>query len=143
MVYYSHIILTHIEEVMANTKNKIGIWMDHSIAHLMEFSNNPFEIKTIESDFNHQVKVNSLLKGEEHLYHKEQQLQSKYYKKLMAVVKKYEEVILFGPTDAKEELFNVIAADNRFENINIQVKQTDKMTAKQKHEFVKEFFANK
>lgn len=117
--------------------------MDHSIAHLMEHSNHAFEIETIESDFTHQEKINSLLKGEAHLYSKEQQLQSKYYKKLMAVVKKYKEVILFGPTDAKEELFNVISSDNRFENINIQVKQTDKMTAKQKHDFVKEFFANK
>ena len=77
------------------------------------------------------------------MHNKEQQLQLKYYKKLMAVVKKYKEVILFGPTDAKEELFNVISSDNRFENINIQVKQTDNMTARQKHEFVKEFFANK
>ncbi len=128
---------------MATTRNKIGIWMDHSMAHLMEHSNNPFEIRTIESDFTHQEKINSLLKGEAHLHNKEQQLQLKYYKKLMAVVKKYKEVILFGPTDAKEELFNVISSDNRFENINIQVKQTDNMTARQKHEFVKEFFANK
>ncbi len=128
---------------MATTRNKIGIWMDHSIAHLMEYSTNPFEVQTIESDFTQQEKINSLLKGEVHLHNKEQQLQSKFYKKLMAVVKKYKEVILFGPTDAKEELFNVISADNRFENINIQIKQTDKMTAKQKHEFVKEFFANK
>ncbi|RKS02751.1 MULTISPECIES: hypothetical protein [unclassified Flavobacterium] len=128
---------------MAATRNKIGIWMDHSIAHLMEHSNNPFEIETIESDFTHQEKIKSLLKGTDHLYNKEQQLQSKYYKKLMAVVKKYKEVVLFGPTDAKEELFNAISSDNRFENINIQVKQTDKMTAQQKHNFVKEFFANK
>lgn len=117
--------------------------MDHSIAHLMEYSNHPFEVKTIESDFTQQEKIDSLLKGEAHLYSKEQQLQSKYYKKLMAVVKKYKEVILFGPTDAKEELFNVITADNRFQNIKIQVKQTDKMTAQQKHNFVKEFFSNK
>lgn len=117
--------------------------MDHSIAHLMEYSNHPFEVKTIESDFTQQEKIDSLLKGEAHLHSKEQQLQSKYYKKLMAVVKKYKEVILFGPTDAKEELFNVITADNRFQNIKIQVKQTDKMTAQQKHNFVKEFFSNK
>jgi hypothetical protein len=128
---------------MVTTRNKIGIWMDHSIAHLMEYSNHPFEIETIESDFTHKEKINSLMKGEAHLHHKEQQLQTKYYKKLMNVVKKYKEVILFGPTDAKEELFNVITSDNRFEKIKIQVKQTDKMTSKEKHDFVKEFFANK
>jgi hypothetical protein len=28
---------------------KMGIWMDYSMAHLMEFTSNPFEIKTVES----------------------------------------------------------------------------------------------
>ena len=126
---------------MATSSNKIGIWMDHSIAHLMEYSNHPFEIQTIESNFTQKEKINSMLKGEAHMHNKEQQLQTKYYKKLMSIVKKYKEVILFGPTNAKEELFNVISTDNRFENIKIQVKQTDKMTAKQKLNFVKEYFA--
>ncbi|WP_264521847.1 hypothetical protein [Flavobacterium sp. N1994] len=128
---------------MATTATKIGIWMDHSIAHLMEFSNNPFEVNTIESNFTHQEKMDSLLKGELHLHNKEQQKQLKYYKKLMDVVKKYNEVILFGPTNAKEELFNVIVADTRFHDIKIQVKQTDKMTPQQQHAFVRDFFAAK
>jgi stalled ribosome rescue protein Dom34 len=127
---------------MAVTRKKIGIWMDHSIAHLMEYSSNPFEIKTIESNFTHQEKVNSFLKGEIHMHNKEQQEQAKYYKKLIDVIKKYKEVILFGPTDAKEELFNVLNADNRFEDVHIEVKQTDKMTQKQQHAFVRDFFSN-
>lgn len=128
---------------MAATRKKIGIWMDHSIAHLMEYSNNPFEVKTIESNFTHQEKVNSLLKGELHLHYKEQQEQAKYYKKLVDAIKKYKQVILFGPTNAKEELFNVLEADLRFEDVKIQVKQTDKMTTKEQHAFVIEFFSNK
>ena len=125
---------------MASIK-KLGIWMDHYIAHLMEFSNSPFEVKTIESNFTHEDKVNSSQKGESTMHNKEQQEQSKYYKKLIATIKKYEEVVLFGPTNAKEELFNVLTADNRFENIKIQVKQTDKMSEKQQHAFVREYFA--
>lgn len=128
---------------MAATRKKIGIWMDHSIAHLMEYSNNPFEVKTIESKFTHQEKVNSLLKGGLNLHYKEQQEQAKYYKKLVDAIKKYKQVILFGPTNAKEELFNVLAADLRFEDVKIQVKQTDKMTTKEQHDFVIEFFSNK
>ena len=125
---------------MPTSGTKIGIWMDHSIAHLMEYSSNPFEVKTIESNFTHEEKVNSFLKGEVHMHNKEQQAQSKFYKKIMAVIKEYKEVILFGPTDAKQELFNVLAADNRFEGVKIQVKQTDKMSPNQQHAFVKEFF---
>ena len=127
---------------MATTKTKIGIWMDHSIAHLLEYSNNPFEIKTIESKFTRKEKVNCLLKGEIDLRSKEKEKQTKYYKKIMSVVKKYNEVILFGPTNAKQELFNVLAADYRFEGKNIQVKQTDKMSPAQQHAFVMDLFAN-
>ena len=128
---------------MAVTRKKIGVWMDHSIAHLMEFSSNAFEVQTIESNFTRQQKLNGLQKGELHLHNIEQQKQAKYYKKLVDVVKKYQEVILFGPTNAKEELFNVLTADNRFEDVKIQVKQTDKMTAKEQHAFVRDIFSNK
>lgn len=128
---------------METTGNKIGIWMDHSIAHLMEYSNNHFEIDTIESNFSQKEKAENLLKGEHYLYIKERQKQSQYHKKLMDVVKKYKEVILFGPTNAKEDLFNALAADSRFWNIKVQVKQTDKMSPKQQHTFVKEFFENR
>lgn len=128
---------------METTRKKIGIWMDYSIAHLMEYSNNPFEIKSIESNFTHEEKVNSFKKGEIHMHNKEQQEQLKYYKKLIAVIKKYKDVILFGPTNAKEELFNVLLADSRFEDVKIQIQQTDKMTAKQQHAFVLDFFSNK
>ena len=127
---------------MATTGTKIGIWMNHSIAHLMEHSNNPFEIKTIESKFTYQEKVKSLLKGEIDLHKKEQMEQSKYYKKLTNIVKKYKEVILFGPTNAKEELFDIITANNRFVHIKIEIKQTDLMSPNQQHAFVKEFFEN-
>ncbi|WP_309612804.1 hypothetical protein [Flavobacterium sp.] len=128
---------------MAVTRKKIGVWMDHSIAHLMEFSSNAFEVQTIESNFTRQQKLNGLQKGELDLHNIEQQKQAKYYKKLIDVVKKYQEVILFGPTNAKEELFNVLTSDNRFEDVKIQVKQTDKMTAKEQHAFVRDFFSNK
>jgi hypothetical protein len=128
---------------MAVTQKKIGVWMDHSMAHLMEFSNNAFEVKTIESTSTYQQKLISLKKGELHLHNKEEKQQAKYYKKLIDVVKKYNEVVLFGPTNAKEELFNVLTADNRFEDVKIQVKQTDKMTARQQNAFVIKFFSNK
>ena len=38
-------------------KKKLGIWMDHSIAYLMEFTSSAFEIKTIESKFTEQKKL--------------------------------------------------------------------------------------
>ena len=69
--------------------------------------------------------------------------QSEYYKKLGEIIKNYEGVILFGPTEAKVELFNTLKADHHFEKINIEVKQADKMTENQQHAFVREHFSKK
>ena len=53
----------------------------------------------------------------------------------------FDEVVLFGPTNAKAELLNVLKADHRFENIKIEVQQADKMSDKQQQAFVKEYFS--
>jgi len=71
--------------------------MDHSIAPLIEFTSNSFEIKTIESEFTHQDKAQALAKSESLMYSKEQQQLSSYYKKLGEIIKDYEKVLLFGP----------------------------------------------
>lgn len=80
-------------------------------------------------------------KSEKLMHNKEQHEQSEYYKKLGETIISYDEVILFGPTDAKIELFNVLRADQRFAKIKIEIKQTDKMTENQEHAFVREHFS--
>jgi hypothetical protein len=120
---------------------KLGIWMDHSNAHLMEFENAASGSKTIESAFNNQDKKDSLEKGEKTMHHKEQHEQAAYYKQLGEVIKNYGEVLLFGPTDAKTELFNVLKTDHHFDKIKIEVKQADKMPENQQHAFVREYFS--
>ena len=120
---------------------RLGIWMDHSSAHIIEYSSAPIESKSIESKFTHQEKEASLRKGEHTMHNKEQQQQGEYYENLGEIIKAYDEVILFGPTDAKVELFNLLAQDQHFSKIKIEVKQTDKMTENQEHAFVKEHFS--
>ena len=71
---------------------------------------------------------------------KEQHLQSGYYKKLSETIRNYQEVVLFGPTDAKSELLNLLKGNHLFENIKFEVKNTDKMTENQMHVFVREYF---
>ena len=125
---------------MATTKN-LGIWMDHASAHLMEFTTDSMELKTIESEFTHEDKEQSLGKSESLMHNKEQHKQSEYYKKLGETIRNYDEVILFGPTDAKVELFNILREDHRFAKIKIEIKQTDKMTENQQHAFVRDHFS--
>lgn len=125
---------------MATTK-KVGIWMDHSSAHIMEFNENPIETKIIESQFTHAEKEHSLSKNENLMHNKEQHQQAEYYKKLEDAIKNYNEVILFGPTEAKAELNNILKSDHRFQNVKIEIQQADKMTDNQKHAFVKDYFS--
>ncbi|MEP7168525.1 MAG: hypothetical protein ABI855_04090 [Bacteroidota bacterium] len=123
------------------TIKKIGIWMDHSSAHLMEYATEDIATNIIESQFTHQEKEHSFGKSENLMHNKEQHQQSEYFKKLGRVIKNYDEVILFGPTDAKSELFNILKADHNFAKIKIEVKPADKMTENQQHAFVKEHFS--
>lgn len=123
------------------TRKRLGIWMDHSIAHLMEFTNKHFEIKTIESKLHDDVKEETLPKSESLMQNKKKRLLLDYYKKLSEAIKDYEQVILFGPTNAKIEFFDIISEDIRFLKIKFEIKNTDKMTQNQQHAFVKEYFS--
>jgi hypothetical protein len=119
---------------------QMGIWMDHSIAFLMELTNNTIIENSVVSEFTHQDKEEGLFKSEKHMHLKEQHMQSDYFKKLSAIIRNYQEVLLFGPTDAKKELLNLLKADHLFENIKIEVKHSDKMTKNDMHAFVIEYF---
>lgn len=117
----------------------LGIWMDHASANLIDCTD-PVETKTIESAFTQQVKEDVLDKGEKATHNKAQQLLSAFYKKLGEAIKNYEQVILFGPTTAKVELFNTLKTNLHFEKIKIEVMQADKMTENQQHAFVRNYF---
>lgn len=123
----------------------LGIWMDHAHAHLIEFSPEPVPPQTIEieSAFTHEVKEQVLLKGESHMHNKEQHEQATYYKELGEVILKYQEVLLFGPTDAKVELFNTLKDNHLFADIKIDIQQTDKMTVHQAQAYTQNYFQNK
>ncbi|RKS94007.1 hypothetical protein BC952_1868 [Flavobacterium limicola] len=123
------------------TTKKLGVWMDHSIAYLMEFTSKHFEIETIESKLTNQQKNISLAEYESLIKSKEKKQLSDYYKKIGETIKNYKRVILFGPSNAKVELFDFLSEDERFLKIKFEIKNTDKMTANQQHTFVKEYFS--
>ena len=115
--------------------------MDHSSARLMDFSSDPMVAKIITSKFTHEEKTFSLGKSENLMHNKEQHQQSAYYRQIKDELSNYDEVVLFGPTTAKEELANLIRDDHPFEKIKVEVKQSDKMTENQQYAFVREYFS--
>jgi stalled ribosome rescue protein Dom34 len=127
---------------MMTTAKNLGIWMDHSNAHLMEFTTDPITTTIISSRFTHREKEHSIGKSEDGMHQKEQHEQSDYYKKIGEAIKNYQEVLLFGPTNAKTELLNLLKADHHFEKIKLETKDADKMTQNEQHAFVRDYFSH-
>lgn len=96
--------------------------MDHSIAYLMEFTSLYFEIQTIELKLTNQQKNLGLVEDESLIKSIEKKQLSDYYKKIGETVKNYKRVILFGPSDAKVELFDFLSEDERFLKIKFEIK---------------------
>jgi hypothetical protein len=124
------------------TATNLGIWMDHSNAHLMEFTTEPLTTMIISSRFTHREKEHSIGKSENGMNQKERHEHLDYYKKIGEAIKNYQDVLLFGPTTAKTELFNLLKADHHFEKIKIETKDADKMTQNEQHAFVREHFSH-
>lgn len=79
----------------------------------MEYTD-PIVTRVVTSNFTHEEKEKTLQKGESMMHNKEQQQQSEYYKTLVETIKDYDEALLFGPTSARVELFNILEADLHF-----------------------------
>lgn len=126
---------------MKNIK-QIGIWMDHANAHLMEFAD-PMVTKIISSDSTHEEKKETLQKGESFMQRKNQQQEEAYYKEIGESIKGNDEVFIFGPTNARVELINILEADRQFSNIKFVTRASDKMTVGQTQAVVKDYFSER
>lgn len=124
---------------MKESTKKLGIWMDHTIAHLYEIKNKSMTSNTLESIFLQSEKQN-FGRDESLKQNTEQNQDLDFYKRLGEVIKEYAEVFLFGPTNAKKELFNLLREDTQYNDIKFELETTDKLTENQMHAFVKEHF---
>lgn len=120
---------------------KIGVWMDHSQAFFIKYyaDGNRTKVKTILNPHHGDTRGNN--QGEKMMHNKEQQDQKTYYKNLTNQIESYDEILLFGPTEAKVELFNILKSDHHFNEKEIHVEQADKMTDNQQQAFVFDFFS--
>lgn len=118
------------------TTKQLGIWMDHSIAYLMEFAEGKITTKVLESESYRQVKDENKSSHDNALQHKQQAQLAEFYQDLSDEIRTFNEVILFGPTGAKRELYNLLCENHLFNEIKIELKQEDKMTEVQQQQFV-------
>ena len=123
------------------TTKKLGIWMDYSTANLIEYKLDSYEIKSIDSGLLDQEKNEVLDNSESLINNNENQQLTNYFKRISEQIKEYNELVLFGSTNAKIELHAILKEEEPFQNIKIEIKNTDKMTDNQKKYFVKSYFS--
>lgn len=119
---------------------KVAVYMDHFAANIIEYITSAEAIKTIKSEFNRSEKKEILQKGESLLHNKEQDMQLQFYSKLREELLNYESVLLFGATNAKTELLNILQADAKFLNVAFTLKNTDKLSDNEQITFVNDCF---
>lgn len=122
------------------TQKKIAVFLDHFTANLFEYIVTTHLIKTIKSNFNPEEKNNILHKGESHLHNKEQHLQHQFYTEISNNSIGYSTIVLFGPTTAKAELKTLLSHDNRFSDVDVILKVTDKLNQKEQIAYVNNLF---
>lgn len=120
---------------------RLGIWMDHSTAHLLELNVDSINGKTIFAQVGEQDEALNP-RDETLIQNKEQNELSGFFSRLSDVIINYDEVLLFGPTNAKTELVNSLKEDHHFDKVKFEVKPADKMTENQQQAFVKEHFSS-
>lgn len=119
---------------------QLGIWMDHSVANIIELSNDKIVKKTLKIAPAYLGPLENLRLNEGHLNDKVKDHLSEFYQKLSAVIKNFDEVLLYGPTHAKTELFNQLKENIQFDRIKIDVQPAEIMTDNQQEAYVKNFF---
>lgn len=114
--------------------------MDHSRAFIMELVGDSIFESNVASEFTHEEEEISWNKSEKMMHNKEQHQLASYYKKLTEIMRNFDEILLFGPTSAKDELLNILNENHLFDAIKIEVRSSDKMTGIEMHKLVKEYF---
>ncbi len=120
---------------------RIGVWMDHSTARLMEYTTEDYKVVTVASEMDGLDNQDGLQHSERLLHHKENQSLKAYYKSLVEKIRDYDEIVLFGPTTAKTELFNLIREDHKYDHLKIETKAAAKMSYDEQHVFIQEYFS--
>ena len=129
--------------IMIQEQNQIAVWLDHSKAHLITFSNNEPIVETVLSsdisnlrekgegaDGVHVSKYNAT--NNEHHKHNQERDDARYFYKVIADrLMHFELIYLFGPTTAKNELNNFMYDEKMLHNKEVTVHATDVLTENQ------------
>ncbi len=136
----------------SNQDKKIGVWLDHSKAHFIDFSKGSVNLETAYSNQESQVRFTGesatgtrlgnhrSTNNEYNKHQREQGIKNEYFKMLADRLRSYDDILLFGPTTAKDELYNRLKEDKHFADKTINVRPAEQLTENQLMAEVKKFF---
>lgn len=120
---------------------KIAIWMDYSKAHIIEFTDKAREVDVIEIR-----KSKNIYDRNPHLNHQNQvdeENRKAYFKKLTLCTNQCDTILLFGPTQAKNELSNQWIEKEHCTHKNMEIITTGRLTEQQRCRFVNNYFISR
>ncbi len=131
-------------------KKQIGIWLDFKEAQVITLLNGTIDTATILSQIEHKkVKGGShspspwgpvQVANEQHFNEKRKHQEKSYYESIINAIQTADELLIFGPAEAKIGLEKAIKAQSNFPAQIKAVETADSMTLNQKVAHVKAFF---
>jgi len=98
--------------------------MDHATAHFIDIQNN--SNRTVKSAFTVDTKGEAFSKSESLMHNKRQQGHEAFYKEIAQGILKYNRVLLFGPTNAKQNYTITLTPIYILKTLKSQLRQQTK-----------------
>lgn len=133
-------------------KQQLGLWLDHKKAIFVDYSSGE-EVETIESEVEPKTKIAGgasakmpyapqTVSEETHTDERYRHELKRYYKNVIEKLMDADEILIFGPGPAKNELKNSLLKMREFSNKNFDVKSSDYLTLPQIKEKVRNYFSD-
>jgi hypothetical protein len=131
---------------------RIGVWMDHSDAKLIEPEKGSESIRTIHSHDSGKHRFpgessdgtrlgNYRASNNEFSKHRKDENKDKdYYELLADELEPYNEIFVFGPTTAAQEFRNFLTKVKSFSDKKLELEKSDYLTEPQMFKLVREHF---
>lgn len=131
----------------------VAVYMDHKSARIMDGRTKAD--KHIYSKYESRLRVSGgsatgtqlgnyrSSNNEATEHHQEQHDTQAFYKSIATAILPYDEIYLFGPTNAKDEFQNYLLRDQHFRSKIIRLESTDYITSNQQEAQVREHFRSR
>ncbi len=121
---------------------QLGIWMDYTSAHVMEYKNGFVGKRIILSKVPARSSQQEEVKSGESSISDSGGKYAEYFKELSNIISNFDDVCLFGPSGAKTELQTILSEDPLNTDKRIVVETDEAMTNLGQYDFVKKYFFN-